>query len=193
MRSIALATLLAATVAAPAFAQDAAAPFTGPRIEALVGVDQLRGLGHNEGVTYGAAAGYDVQVQGPIGPIFGVEASFTDSNAKLCSGGAVVGNPRVCEKAGRDIYVGGRVGAPVLPKTLIYAKAGYTNASFTRTVNSGAGTSRLDKDNYGGWRIGGGVEYAVTSNMFVKAEATVSDYTDGFARRQAVAGFGMRF
>jgi outer membrane immunogenic protein len=187
MRSIAIATLLAATAAVPAFAQDATAPFTGPRIEALVGVDQLRGLGHNEGVTYGAGAGYDVQVRGPNGPIFGIEASLTDSNAKLCAGAAA---SRQCQKAGRDIYVGGRVGAPVLPKTLIYAKAGYTNASFSQYNAAGA---RLRKGDYDGWRIGGGLEYAVTSNMFVKAEATVSDYTDGFTRRQAVAGFGMRF
>lgn len=193
MRYIALAALTAAATAVPAFAQDTSVPFTGPRVEALVGVDQLRGLRHNEGVTYGAAAGYDVQVQGPVGPIFGVEASLTDSSAKMCSGAATLASPRVCQKAGRDIYVGGRVGAPVLPNTLIYAKAGYTNARFSRTATVGTATNGIDKGNYGGWRIGGGIEYALTSNMFIKAEATVSDYTDGFARRQLVGGFGMRF
>jgi outer membrane immunogenic protein len=81
----------------------------------------------------------------------------------------------------------------VLPKTLIYAKAGYTNARFSRDINTGAGTTGLDKGNYDGWRAGGGIEYAVTPAMYVKAEATVSDYKDGFARRQAVAGFGYRF
>ena len=187
MRNIAFATLLAATVAAPAFAQDAAAPFTGPRIEALVGVDQLRGLGSNEGVTYGVGAGYDIQVDGPRGPILGLETSLTDSNAKMCVG-ALPG--RQCQTAGRDIYVGGRAGAPVLPNTLLYVKAGYTNATFTQKLASGP---RLRKGNYDGWRVGGGIEYALTSSMFVKAEATVSDYTDGFTRRQAVAGFGMRF
>lgn len=193
MRYIAFAALLAATTAAPAFAQDTSAPFTGPRVEALVGVDQLRGLRHNEGVTYGGAVGYDVQVQGPVGPIFGVEASLTDSTAKMCSGAATIAAPRICQSAGRDIYVGARVGAPVLPKTLIYAKAGYTNARFTRTATVGTAISPIDKGNYDGWRVGGGLEYALSPSMFVKAEATVSGYEDGFTRRQAVAGFGMRF
>ena len=193
MRSIAFAALLAATVATPALAQDESVPFIGPRIEALGGVDQMRGIRKDEGVTYGIGAGYDMQVQGPRGPIFGVEASLTDSTAKLCNGAATAASPRVCANAGRDIYAGVRAGAPVLPNTLIYAKAGYTNAQFTRTIDRGAGRTRLDKGSYDGWRIGGGIEYALSSNMFVKAEATVSDYTDGFARRQAVAGFGMRF
>jgi len=143
MRSITLATLLAATVAVPAFAQDSNVPFTGPRVEALGGVDQLRGLNKDEGVTYGIGAGYDIQVQGPVGPIFGVEASLTDSTGKLCSGASTATSPRICSKAGRDIYVGGRVGAPVLPKTLIYAKAGYTNARFSRTVDTAVAISAL--------------------------------------------------
>ena len=38
------------------------------------------------------------------------------------------GRRQLCVDAGRDLYVGARVGFAVAPRTLIYAKAGYTNA-----------------------------------------------------------------
>ncbi len=42
MRKLILATLIAGTAAVPAFAQDARAPFTGPRIGAIVGYDAFK-------------------------------------------------------------------------------------------------------------------------------------------------------
>ena len=59
MNKFLIAALLGATAATPALAQDAA-PFTGPRVEALVGYDNVKGDGgHRNGVTYGAGLGYD--------------------------------------------------------------------------------------------------------------------------------------
>ena len=67
-------------------AQDVArAPFTGPRVEGLVGYDNLRdGSDGNsdgrDGVVYGAAVGYDVQVGGAV---LGVEGEITDSSTNV--------------------------------------------------------------------------------------------------------------
>ena len=72
MRKYILIALLAGTVAAPALAQNAS-PFTGPRVEGLVGYDSLRsGERENnvddadnegddtiDGVAFGVGAGYD--------------------------------------------------------------------------------------------------------------------------------------
>src|SRR5262245_46142996 len=56
MRNLLLASLLATVAATPAMAQDAA-PFTGPRVEALVGGDRLQNNGHDDDLMYGVAAG----------------------------------------------------------------------------------------------------------------------------------------
>ncbi len=194
MRSMFVATLLAATTAVPAFAQDATAPATGFRVEGIVGADQQRiDGGHHNGLMYGVGAGYDVQVRGPSGPIFGLEGEVDDSNGKLCSGSATAASPRMCQNGKRDIYVGGRIAAPTLPNLLLYAKAGYVNGRFSRSTDNGTGVVNLGAANYDGWRIGGGAEYTIAPKMFVKAELRLSNYQDGFSRRQAVAGFGMRF
>src|SRR5262245_10338595 len=105
MRKVATALLLASAVAAtPALAQDAAT-FSGPRVEGVIGWDRTQANGgHDDGVLYGIGAGYDFQ-RGNL--VFGGEAELTDSDAKDCIGSATAADPRLCAKAGRDIYVGG--------------------------------------------------------------------------------------
>lgn len=193
MRSIVVAALFAASAAAPAFAQDTAtggAPFTGARVEGLAGWDRVQNNGHKDGVAYGLGAGYDFQTG--MG-LVGIEAEASDSTAKLCGGSRTAADPRVCAKAGRDLYIGGRVGTVVGDRTLLYAKAGYTNAQAKLTSNDGTGQITLDKTNLNGARVGVGAEYAVNSNAFVKTEYRYSNYERGFSRHQVVAGFGFRF
>ncbi len=191
MRSIVVAALVAATAAAPAFAQDAAAPFTGPRIEGLVGWDRLQANGgHDDGVTYGVAAGYDIQTG--MG-LVGIEGEVGDSTAKECSGAASTADPRICAKAARDLYVGGRIGKVVGGKTLLYAKAGYTNARAKLTADDGLNRTTLARSDLDGVRVGAGAEYAVGPNSYVKAEYRYSNYQDGISRNQVVGGFGFRF
>jgi outer membrane immunogenic protein len=193
MRSIVVAALFAATAAAPSLAQDPAsgtARFTGPRVEGLAGWDRVQNNGHDDGVHYGIGAGYDFQAGGMI---VGVEGEAADSSVRQCAGARTVANPRVCAKAGRDLYVGGRVGTPIGDRTLLYAKAGYTNAQAKLTSNDGTGQTTLGKTNLDGVRVGAGAEYALGSNSFVKTEYRYSDYEAGFSRHQVVAGFGFRF
>jgi len=188
MRSIVVAALLAAGAAAPALAQDKA-PFTGPRVEALAGWDRVSNNGHDDAFTYGLGVGYDIQA----GPgIIGVEAEASDSNAKTCIGTATALDPRLCAKAGRDLYVGGRIGAVVGGRALLYAKAGYTNARAKASLDNGTTVLR-DSGNFDGVRVGAGAEYALGANSYVKAEYRYSNYEDGFSRNQVLAGFGFRF
>lgn len=192
MRSIVVAALLAASAATPALAQDSSgkAPFTGARVEGLVGWDRVQNNGHDDGLVYGIGAGYDFQAGGAV---VGVEAEATDSGVKQCAGQRTVASPQVCAKAARDLYVGGRVGTVVGGNTLLYAKAGYTNARAKLTSDDGTTRTTLGRTDLDGVRVGVGAEYALGPNSFVKAEYRYSNYEAGFERHQALAGFGFRF
>lgn len=187
---ILLAALLATAAASPALAQDRA-PFTGFRVEGLVGLDRVQSnSGHDDALGYGVGAGYDMQMGGAL---IGVEGEYSDSNNRSCAGAATVADPRLCVKAGRDLYAGARIGTVVGGRTLLYAKAGYTNAQAKLTSNDGTGQITLDKTNLDGVRVGGGAEVALSHNSFVKAEYRYSNYERGVERHQGMAGFGFRF
>lgn len=193
MKKTIIAALFATALAAPAMAQEAA-PFTGPRVEAVVGYDRLGGTGSGsqDGLAYGAAAGYDFQLGGLVA---GLEAEYVDSDVKGCATGSVVANDRICANAGRDLYVGGRVGAAVTPTTLLYAKAGYTNArvgvNYTDTTTP-ANSFRLN-DELDGVRVGAGVEQQLGNGIYAKAEYRYSNYEAGLDRHQVLGGLGFRF
>ena len=192
MRTMVVAALLAASAATPALAQDTTggAPFTGLRVEGLAGWDRVQNNGHDDGVHYGIGAGYDMQMGGAV---VGIEGEAADSSVRQCAGARTLADPRICAKAGRDLYIGGRVGARMGDRALLYAKAGYTNAQAKLTSNDGTGQTTLGKRNLDGYRVGVGAEYAIGNNSFVKTEYRYSNYESGFSRHQVVAGFGFRF
>ncbi|MBB5684141.1 outer membrane protein [Sphingobium boeckii] len=191
MRNLVLASLLATAFATPALAQDADAPFTGPRVEALVGWDRIQGDdSHSDDVGYGVAAGYDVQAGRAV---IGAEVEYSDSDNRACAGATTVANPRLCLKSGRDLYVGGRVGTAITPSTLLYAKAGYTNAGAKFTSDDGVDEVTLDKSNLDGVRVGAGIEQKLGSKTYLKGEYRYSNYEAGVERHQAMAGVGIRF
>jgi outer membrane immunogenic protein len=190
MRCFAYPALLALTAVSPAMAQESA-PFTGPRVEGLVGIDRVQSNGdHDDAVGYGAAVGYDMQMGGLV---VGAEAEYSDSDNRTCGGSATVADPRLCLKSGRDLYAGGRVGTVIGGSTLLYAKAGYTNAQAKLTSDDGTDQITLDKSNLDGVRVGAGVEHAVGPRSYVKAEYRYSNYEAGVQRHQGMAGFGFRF
>lgn len=182
MLKIITTALLVSTAAVPALAQDAtAAPFTGAHIEAIAGGDRLQAQGsHDDGVLYGANAGYDIQ-RGKI--VVGIEGEVTDSTQKERFG-------TLTQHAGRDLYAGARIGTVIGGNNLLYAKAGYTNARYTV---SGAGTGTLADGNLDGVRVGAGIEHALSDRAFVKAEYRYSNYEQGVSRNQVLAGVGLRF
>jgi outer membrane immunogenic protein len=112
-------------------------------------------------------------------------------------------------KTNRDLYVGARVGYAMSPSTMLYAKGGYTNAKFDARSSDGTTVSNQDIDT-DGWRIGAGVEQAISNNVFAKLEYRYSNYKKGevdfsddlpdsqrfdldLDRHQVVAGVGVRF
>ena len=192
MRNYVIAALFAATFATPAFAQEA--PQSGFRIEGVVGYDRPSiSNEHANGATYGVGVGYDVRSGRAL---FGIEGEATDSSADRCASDVTVVGDRLCVNAGRDLYVGGRVGAQVAPRVLLYAKAGYTNARVGANYDDGTAATTADFATHrtlDGVRGGAGVEVGIGRNAYVKTEYRYSNYQDGVDRSQVVAGFGLRF
>jgi len=204
-------------IAAPAMAQDSD-PFTGFRLEGLVGYDSSRPGSDDDidnaddldqsidNVNYGIGVGYDMNMGGVV---LGVEGEYMESEAKTdydTFGFTEFGVANI--EAGRDLYAGVRVGVPVGSRALVYAKGGYTNARYNvlATDNTTDTHTKIELD---GWRIGAGAEFAVSDNLFLKAEYRYSNYGRGEVeapsgaesdrfdvdvdRHQIVAGIGMRF
>jgi outer membrane immunogenic protein len=206
---------------APAMAQNVAPvdPFSGFHVEALAGYDVSKAGSSvdddvNEdndqsidGFAYGVGAGYDFRAGNfVVGPE--AEVTWSTAKTKFDDGdfeGFGIGNV----KTNRDLYVGARVGYVVTPKTMIYAKGGYTNAKFDVRNASGTVTTNRDLD-ADGWRIGAGVEQAISNNVFAKLEYRYSNYEKGeldyrgdfpdgdrfnldLDRHQVMAGVGVRF
>tara|TARA_E500000305_G_scaffold58953_1_gene47078 strand:+ start:593 stop:1258 length:666 start_codon:yes stop_codon:yes gene_type:complete len=216
------ALFLATAAALPAMGTAAQAQdnstFTGPRVEALVGYDITRPgssvdidnadeLDQSiEDITYGAGIGYDFAVGGVV---LGIEGEYMESEAKTefdtaDFSGFGVGNV----EAGRDIYVGARAGILATPNTLVYAKGGYTNARFDLLATDNTTDTETDLD-LDGWRVGAGIEHALSENLFIKGEYRYSNYEEGeveapsglesdrfdvdMDRHQILMGVGYRF
>ncbi len=193
MRKYLLAALCAGTLATPAFAQDQG-NLSGFRVEGLVGYDRPSIADENaDGVLYGMGVGYDFQSGNAV---FGIEAEATDSTANERVAGFALPGDELRVRAGRDLYVGGRAGAVVGGGTLLYAKAGYTNARVRVDYEDGtAGTINdfTDRTNLDGVRAGAGAQFAIGTNAYLKTEYRYSNYQDGVDRHQVVGGFGFRF
>lgn len=184
----AVALIAASLVATPAMAQEESA-FQGPWVGAVVGYDHV-GISDDleafdeseEGVLYGIAAGYDMNIGGAV---VGVEAEYTDSSAKFDADGF---------NMNQDLYFGARLGAEVSKNVLVYAKGGYTNAT--------AKLGGVYEEDFDGFRVGAGAEYAM-GNYFGRLEYRYSDYgalefmgdeTSARAdRHQGAVVIGMRF
>ena len=195
MRKYLLAAVAATAFATPALAQTTGnAPGTGLRIEGIVGYDNARVPGvDSSGVTYGARVGYDFNAGGLV---LGIDGEVSDSSVEECENGFDTANDEICAEFGRDLYVGGRIGAPVGSNTLLYASAGYTNARVNLDYEDGTNGTLNDfrlTDDLDGVRVGAGAEFGIGSNAFVRAEYRYSNYEQDIERHQVVGGFGFRF
>lgn len=194
MRKFAFAAaLLAGTIASPALAQEAN-NLGGFHIEGLVGWDRPKVDGeHADGVLYGMGVGYDFQSGNAI---FGVEAEATDSSSDESATGFSIPTDTLRVRAGRDLYVGGRAGFGIGHNSLIYAKAGYTNARVRLDYEDGTASTLADfttRTNLDGIRAGVGAQIGIGSNAFVRTEYRYSNYEQGFDRHQVLGGVGFRF
>lgn len=194
MRKFAIAAVLAAgTIATPAFAQDTN-NLGGFRIEGLVGYDHPSIEDENaDGIVYGVGVGYDFQAGNAV---FGIEAEATDSSADESVTGVTLAGDTLRVRAGRDLYIGGRAGFGIGGNSLIYAKAGYTNARMRVEYEDGtAGTVNdfTESGNLDGIRAGVGAQIGLSSNAYLRTEYRYSNYEAGVDRHQVVGGIGFRF
>lgn len=197
MRKIVLvAALLAGAMASPAMAQEEPAR-GGLHIGAIVGYDAVEGdVDGSQGATYGVTAGYDFQLGSNL--YIGPEVELSSSSVDECEGGINRAGDLLCLEAGRDIYVGGRIGTRVGTNrnVLLYAGGGYTNAEFRATYDANLAGSTGDFDiteEVDGFRLKAGAELDIGRNAFVRAEYRYSNYDGDIDRHQAVAGVGLRF
>lgn len=75
--------------------------------------------------------------------------------------------------------VGGRIGALVTPRVLLYGVGGYTRASFDKSVHFGRGPRGRkfdDFDSQDGWFAGGGAEVKLRKGVGLKFEYRYADY-----------------
>jgi len=179
MKNVTIAVAIAASVfASPALAQNNG-DFSGVKATAIAGYDNIdvdiAGVENVEGFLYGGTLGYDIQSGNMV---YGAEVEATESTGKISS---IAG--RI--EAGRDLYAGARLGYVVSDSAMLYAKAGYTNA---RVSSPGLGSENGD-----GVRVGAGVEYKLSENMFARGEYRYSNYEDGISRNQGLVSLGMKF
>lgn len=121
--------------------------------------------GSKDGVLFGAIVGYDQNLgQATVG----VEAEIDGSSVKDSAGNESL-------KAGRDIYVGARAAYVINPQVSAYAKAGYTNARVRYDYNDGEVAYRY-AFNTDGFRLGAGLEVAVSKPILARIEYRYSDY-----------------
>ena len=192
MRKLLLAALVAGTAATPAFAQDAGpnSPFTGFRVEGILGYDALKSGDNNddgvdtgedegdesiEGALFGVGVGYDFDLGGVVA---GIEGEFTESSGKQEADESLDGvNFTSRVETGRDLYIGGRIGFRVAPTTLVYGKAGYTNTSIEAGFRTADDRFEFDT-NADGWRLGAGIEQLFGPNAYGKLEYRYSNYNN---------------
>ena len=205
-------------ITVPAVAQGDESTFTGPRVEALIGYDSTRpgstvDIDNQEDVdqsindvAYGVGAGFDFDMGSAV---VGIEGEYLRSEAQTdfdTTGFTTYGVSNI--DAGRDLYVGARVGLKVFPRTLAYVKGGYTNARMN--VLATDNTTDVETDlNLDGWRAGAGVEHQIGDTIYVKGEYRYSQYQEGeveapsglegdrfdvdLDRHQVMFGVGARF
>ena len=195
-KTLIVAALLTGAMATPAIAQDdeGRGRF---HVGAIVGYDIVDSdVGNSEGVTYGITAGYDFALGRNV--YIGPEVELSSSSVDECASGINRAGDLLCLDAGRDIYVGARVGTRVgsARNVFLYAGGGYTNAEFHATYDANLPGNTDDFDvteEVDGFRLKAGAELDIGRNAFVRAEYRYSNYDGDFDRHQAVAGFGFRF
>lgn len=198
---IVLASVVAATLSAPAFSQVTSEDtIGGAKVGLVMGYDDFSikydgERGSKSGFLYGVTVGYDYNVGSAI---VGLEAEVNDATTK-----------QTLEEDGdtgslaaqRELYIGARVGAQVGGRLLAYAKAGYVNAKLKASANID-GDRYSESDTIDGYRLGAGLEYAPGA-YFSRLEYRFSDfgkyeyagYDTGLSanRHQVVATLGVRF
>jgi outer membrane immunogenic protein len=186
-----IATAAVAVAAFPAQAQDTGGTgtFTGPRIQAQAGLDRVglqvrdvrsfNGRGDFGGSqqdnepSYGGEVGFDFDLGGFV---VGAYAGADFSNAA-----EVFTTPRaVTLEADRNLYAGARVGIVLGDRAMVYGKGGLSRGNVDVTFGPGAVTTGFDDvdGERDGYHFGGGVEFALTQNFYIRGDYTHTEYDE---------------
>ena len=141
----------------------------------------------NHRVSGGVFAGYNRKLSAKI--LVGTEAGFTmavdDENHR--------GISKVDPEYSFDLSL--RSGYFIKTNTMVYVRGGYEN---TRALIYGAGPAQQfkDRDNFGGWSAGSGVEHVIRRDMSVRLEYRYSDLgakDRSFDRQKVMLGISYHF
>ena len=172
--AIPLAALGLAAIAVPAHAQDPA-QISKVSVGVVAGIDSVTlkipadGSYSDTNIAYGVSLAYDHGI-GDV--FFGIEGEATESEV---NGTYDIGVEHEALNATRDLYLGTRLGVYVGDTLSLYVKGGYTNAGAEYEYSNGT-TSYDENVNMDGFRIGGGMEANLSSNLAVRVEYRYSDY-----------------
>ncbi|MFO6429933.1 outer membrane protein [Erythrobacter sp. W302b] len=181
MKFAILASAVAAvSLASPALAQEDSTAGGKFVAGAIVGVDSVNtevdGFSDaEEDLLVGVTIGYDFETE--TGLLIGAEVEYSDSSVGVSTTDFTIPGDRVSINAGRDLYVGARLGYRTGRNGLLYVKAGYTDASIEGEYDDGTGEIS-DEISFGGLRIGAGGEIDLSSNYAIRVEYRYSDYGD---------------
>lgn len=120
-------------------------------------------VGSTDTASVGVNAGYDFKLVPGVVAGMTVEYQRTTKSTDL-----------------RDVSVTARLGAPLTNNVMVYALGGYTNLGV-----EGVGID--------GFRVGGGLELALTDKVSATVEQRYSEYEFGLKAYQTVAGVSFRF
>lgn len=166
---------LTVVATAPAMARS---PFDGAYVGAFAGysdgdVDTTVGSIADDtgidGFTFGGYTGYGktfdkLYIGGEA------EIGYTDLD-----GSGTVGSLSASYETDWSYGLSARAGYLVTPTVLAYGRVGYQWTEFEGTATSAATAVNFDRT-FDGWRLGGGVEVAITDNLLSRVEYTYTDY-----------------
>ena len=166
-----VAAAAAALSATPAMAAD----FSGPRIEVTAGADDVTSGVDTTDIAYGAALGYDIQLNKLV---IGVEATAAN----------------VFEKA--DLGAAARLGYVLNENVLAFGRVGYTSLERPQTCTPRVGNTPAacrNTVNAEGLTVGGGLEVNVAGPVYGKVEYRYTDFDGNLGRHGGLVGIGLRF
>ncbi|USU05589.1 porin family protein [Sphingomonadaceae bacterium OTU29LAMAA1] len=182
--------------------------FSGPHVEAVAGLnhDKREVLGRDlkdDSFVYGIGGGYDVRTGNVVIGALGEITGTTNKNCGTYDIKATMQTPsfagRVCTRGQRSLFAGARLGYVVGDHTLGYVLGGYENVRSKSSVDGTLGGVMENRDshiNENGFRLGAGLEHALSSHAFIKAEYRYSrtgPQGPTSERHQLLSGIGFRF
>ncbi len=200
-KSILAASALVACVSI--FGTAHAEPFSGPYVGASIGLDRdvvgpsifdgtlLDRKAKQSSFDLGAFAGHNYRIgqHFVISPEAGINFSVDDTLHGTSGTAGVTLDPQ------RQIDLSVRAGYLVTPKTLVYARGGYSNIRAHSTVADST-QSVTNARSLDGYLVGGGVEYALTPKISTRLEYRYNQYKvdeGNYQRHQALLGVAYHF